>query len=67
MVSVLAKPSPQPSPTGRGRLEDREATLATDNVWRIARSEPGNFKEFNVGIVFRSRRSSPRVCDDDLR
>ena len=45
MVSVLANPSPHPSPKGRGRLEDREATLATDNVWPIARSEPGNLKE----------------------
>ena len=66
MVSVVANPSPQPSPGGRGRLEDREATLATDNV--LAHRPPvRKFRIFNVGIVFRSLRSFPHVCDDDLR
>ena len=31
MDSGLANPSPQPSPKGRGRLEDSDATLATDD------------------------------------
>ena len=31
MVSVLANPSPQPSPKGREDLEDSDAMLATDN------------------------------------
>src|SRR5207249_755234 len=56
MVSVLANPSPQPSPKGRGRLEDSEARLAT---------AVRKFRNLNVGIVFRSPRSSPHVCDDD--
>jgi len=34
-----------PSPKGRGRLEDSEATLATDNVLAQRTRQPGNLNE----------------------
>ena len=50
MVSVLANPSPQPSPKGRGRLEDSEATLATENVL-AHRPLSGNLKETSMLVL----------------